>query len=124
MVRQRVRDLGKAETFVAGGRDTWGRRSHDEDDALAEMVSLPALLLFESPPAYAEKQAQYEADLEKWEAEEAALEASIAAMRIKVQVGSDKSLEALVDQADQICSMSLTVSSKLLASKPVNALTA
>ena len=45
-------------------------------------------------------------------------------MRIKVQVGSDKSLEALVDQVDQICSMSLTVSSKLLASKPVNALTA
>jgi hypothetical protein len=35
-------------------------------------------------------------------------------MRIKVQVGSDKALEALVDQADRLCSMSLTASSRLL----------
>jgi len=35
-------------------------------------------------------------------------------MKIKVQLGSDKALLALIDQADQLCSMSLTASSKLL----------
>lgn len=124
MVRERVRDLGKDESFVAAGRDNWGRRSHEADDAYAELVSIPALLLFEPPVQYAEKRKQFEDDLEKWEAEVRALEASIAAMRIKVQVGSDKALEALVDQADQICSMSLTASTKLLSARPVKELTA
>ena len=123
MVRQRVRDLGKGDSFISHGEDRWGRRN-DDDEKYADLVSIPALLLFEPPPQYSEKRKQYESDLKKWQEEERDLEVSIAAMRIKVQVGSDNALAALVDQADQICSMSLTVSSKLLASKPVAALPA
>ena len=122
MVRQRVRDLGKEDSFVTHSHDRWGNRRGNDDDRYIDVVSIPALLLFEPPKEYAEMRKKYESDLEKWQAEERALEASIAAMRIKVQVGSDKALEALVEQADQICSMSLTVSSKLLASKPAGEL--
>ena len=117
-VRRRVRDLGKGETFVTSERDRWGQRRMDDDDQRAEMVSIPALLLFEAPEAYAEQRKAYEVELEKWEAARAALDASIAAMRIKVQVGSDKALNALVEQADTLCSMSLTMSSRLLLAAP------
>jgi len=106
-VRQRVRDLGKSESLVGGSR-RWG--SDEGEDS----VSLPALLLFEKPPAYAEAEAKYAKALAAWEAERAALESSVNAMRIKVQVGSDAALAVLVDQADKLCSMSLTASSRLL----------
>jgi len=119
-IRARVRDLGKDESFVSPGRE-WGRRM-DDDDEHREFVNVPVLIMFEPPAQYAEKYRQYEEALQKWQDAMKALDASIAAMRIKVQVGSDKALETLVDQADQLCAMSLTVSSKLLSSKPAKEL--
>jgi hypothetical protein len=35
-------------------------------------------------------------------------------MRLKIQIGSDKALAVLVDQADTLCSMSITTSNRLL----------
>lgn len=35
-------------------------------------------------------------------------------MRIKIQVGSNEALKALVDQADKLCELTLTGSSALL----------
>lgn len=110
--RERVRDLGKGDTLVSPESRRWGRSRGSEEEV--EMVSLPALLIFEPPPAYAEKLGEYEAALKKWEQEMKALDASINAMRIRVQVGSDKALESIVQQADKLCSMSLTASKTLL----------
>lgn len=111
-IRKRVRDLGKSKALTESGRDyDYGSRRGDETE---EVIKLPALLLYEAPPAFTEVQTAYEAAAKQWEDERAALESSINAMRIKVQVGSDKALEALVDQADNICRMSLTASSRLL----------
>jgi len=45
-------------------------------------------------------------------------------MKIKIQIGSDKALENLVDQADTLCSLSLTESSHLLLTAPKVLLTA
>lgn len=106
-IRKRVRDLGKGESLVSS-KGRFGERL-DEDT-----VQLPALLLFEEPPGYAVARVEYERQLAEWKAESDALDASIGAMRIKVQIGSDKALEALVDQADKLCSMSLTASNRLL----------
>ncbi len=112
-IRKRVRDLGKSEGLVtASSSRRWGRGSSDEDDE--DEISLPALTLYVAPPDYAEARAAFDTAEAAWEAEKEALEASINAMRIKVQVGSDKSLEALVNQADNLCTMSLSASSKLL----------
>lgn len=109
-VREKVRDLGKGETFV-GEKDRWlGSRDTEEQN----MISIPALLLFEMPPQYQDKVEEYNQKLEAWKQEAKALESSIAAMRIKVQVGSDKALSALVEQADKICSMSLTAASRMM----------
>lgn len=106
-IRKRVRDLGKTESLMVGS-DRWGSEEH------YDMIKLPAVVLFELPDSYNVVLKQHEEALEKWNSEMRALESSINAMRIKVQVGSDKALAALVDQADQLCSMSLTASSKLL----------
>lgn len=108
-IRTRVRDLGKDESLVESGSG-WGRRRDDDTD----YINMPALILYEPPAAYAEKLKAYEEALAAWEEERKALESSINAMRIKIQVGSDKALSALVDQADCICRMSLTASSRLL----------
>ena len=113
-IRDRVRDMGKSQALVSERESIWGRGRRDDDDE-KECINVPALTLFDEPPAYAELREKYEADLAKWKAEVAALEAGIAAMRIKVQVGSDRALLSIVDQADQICSMSLTASSRLIA---------
>lgn len=112
-LRTRVRDLGKSETLTASSRSYGYGSSRNEDEDVEEM-RLPALLLFESPPAFAQVQEAYEAARKQWDEECKNLEASINAMRIKVQVGSDKALESLVDQADNICRMSLSASSRLL----------
>lgn len=112
-VVERVKHLGKDDAFLSTNRrSSWsGSGSGDDDD---KSVSIPAGILFEMPAGYARVFAAYEAALGSWEAECAALGTSIAAMRIKVQIGSDKALETLVEQADKLCSMSLTASSQLL----------
>lgn len=106
-LRERVRNLGKSEALL-GGRGRWGDK--DEDNT----ITLPAGLLFELPDGYAKAMAEYDQNHRSWTAEMDALEASIGAIRIKIQIGSDKALEALVDQADKLCSMSLTASNRLL----------
>ncbi len=109
-IRKRVHDLGKGQTLVnSRGRHHYAGDTEDEDS-----IQLPATLLFEEPPSYAVAREDYEKRLAAWEAEEAALEVAIGAMRIKVQIGSDKALDALVEQADKLCSMSLTASNQLL----------
>jgi hypothetical protein len=106
-IRERVQNLGKDESLI-GSRSRYGERL---DDAT---VTLPAVLLFEMPAGYAKALADYEEAHRAWAEEAKALNASIMAMRLKVQIGSDKSLDALVQQADTLCSMSLTASNKLL----------
>jgi hypothetical protein len=106
-LRERVRNLGKDESLLSS-RSRW--REDDESN----VVTLPADLLFELPGGYAKALEEYEVALSKWTEEMEALDAAMGAMRIKVQIGSDKALEALVDQADKICSMSLTASNRLL----------
>lgn len=113
---RRVRGLGKAEALLAHSRDRWGSGRGDADDQ--HTITLPADVLFEMPPEYAKAYAEYEEAYGRWEKEIEALDQSIEAMRIKVQIGSDKALDLLVDQADQLCSMSLTASSKLLLGTP------
>lgn len=110
-ISTRVRDLGKGEALL-----TWSGRYGREHDGAESVISLPAELLFKLPPGYAKAKAEYDAKMADWNSEIKALENSIAAMRIKVQIGSDDALMALVNQADRLCSMSLTISSKLLGS--------
>jgi len=117
-IRQRVRDLGKGEALVTtASRSVWGgrRRESEEDE---DVISLPALLLFEMPKAFVEVRDAYEEAIALWNQQMTELESSINAMRIKVQVGSDDALESLVAQADKLCSMSLTSSSRLLLPAP------
>ena len=49
MVRQRVRDLGKGDSFISPNHNTYGRRRGEDDEEYADMVSIPALMLFEPP---------------------------------------------------------------------------
>jgi len=109
-LRERVRDLGKSESLLEDG-SSWHRgRSKREEST----ITVPASLLFELPKGYAKALDEYNDAMKKWTAEMKTLESSIEAMKIKVQIGSDKSLEALVEQADSLCSMSLTAANKLL----------
>jgi hypothetical protein len=106
---ERVRDLGKDEALLSNHSRSW----RNSDEPAAE-ISLPAHVLFDLPPGYAASFEAYEPALRQWQSEMDALEAAVGAMRLRVQIGSDKALAALVDQADQLCSLSLTASNQLL----------
>lgn len=86
-IRKRVRDLGKNESLI-GSYSRWERDSGED------CIAIPALLMFEMPHAYAEEMENYQKAIAAWNSEAAALEASINAMRIKIQVGSDEALSA------------------------------
>ena len=107
----RVRNLGKHDAFVINDEGYgYGRKRDEEMDS----VKIPVDVLFDLPPQYVEAKAKYDEDLERYEESIKALDSSMEAMKIKVAVGSDKALEVLVEQADKLCSMSITASSRLL----------
>jgi hypothetical protein len=106
-VRERVTSLGKGEALL-------GSRSRYGDDEADVSITVPAALLFELPEGYRRAREDYERAHKAWADECSALEASIGAMRLKIQIGSDKALAVLVDQADTLCSMSITTSNRLL----------
>ncbi len=109
-IRARVRDLGKGDAFVETASRSFRTRDYDDE----EVISIPAKVMFDMPLDYVKAFSEFEGAMKSWRKEADALEASIEAMRIKVQIGSDKALEALVEQADTLCSMSLTTTNKLL----------
>ena len=113
-IRERTIKLGKKEALLCDADDVWGRRSRQDQDSEETFIKIPVSVIFELPERYVSEKKQYDADLEKWEVEEEALSNSFEAMKIKVQMGSDKALASLIDQADKLCSMSLTKSSQLL----------
>jgi len=115
-VHDRVLKLGQNETLTNNKSNHWGSR--DDEDDYSEHINLPAEVLFVMPDNYRRAVETYLDERARWDEQAAALSASFEAMKIKVQLGSDGALQALVDQADALCSMSLTASSKLLASGP------
>lgn len=115
-IHKRVISLGQNKTLLNTTTEVWGRDADNEREQ--KTLSIPASVLFVMPPGYVTAMEQYKAEKDQWDAEWAELENSFEAMKIKVQLGSDKALSALVDQADQLCSMSLTASSKLMLTAP------
>jgi len=113
-ILKRVRDLGKSDTLVTS-ESQWNRST--DTGTTSDMISLPAQIMFKLPPDYAVELERYEAAKAQWDAECIALESSISAMRIKVQIGSDKALNALVEQADSLCTMSLADTNRLMLSR-------
>lgn len=108
-IRDRVVGLGPNEALLETKTNRWG----NDESKYADHVVLPAELIFELPPGYQEAIDTYERLEAEYDAKMKALVASFEAMKIKVQLGSDKALQPLIDQADTLCSMSLTDSSKL-----------
>lgn len=109
-ITDRVRDFGKGEALISCS----GRKYGIVNDEGENIVSLPAELLFNLPPDYVKVKSEYDARLAAWSEDVKRLENSISAMRIKVQIGSDASLTSLVNQADRLCSVSITDLSGLL----------
>lgn len=109
---ERVRKLGKSESLIQTA-ERYGRR-RSRQDADEDMVNVPATVLFEMPEAYQQSLDAFEAAHREWQGRVKKLEASIQAMRIKVQIGSDKALETLVQEVDTLCSIFIAEASKLL----------
>lgn len=113
-IHERVLSLGKAESLLSDSADTWGRRLHqDEDDVIQGSIKVPAKILFDLPPRYEEEKKKYDEEMERWLERRRLLESSFEAMKIKIQLGSNAALQPLIDQADSLCSLSLTDSAKL-----------
>lgn len=108
-IRETVLNLGKDDAFVGKERQTWHSGAARE-----AVVTLPAATLFDYPDNYRAAREKYEKELAAWQEETEKLEAALNAMKIKVQLGSDGALSQLINQADQLCTMSLTASSKLM----------
>lgn len=112
-IRERTIKLGKKEALLCGSTDVWGHCSLQDEDTEEKFIKVPVGIIFELPERYISEKKKYDSELEEWTERERLLTSSFEAMKIKVQLGSDKALQSLVDQADSLCSMSLTDSSKL-----------
>lgn len=105
-VRERVRNMGKEDSLLTT-KDRWSEQE-------SKLMALPVEVLFDMPAGYTEVLHKYEEELREWNAKMEALKSALSAMQIKIQIGSDKALAPLIDEADKLCSLSLVNSSKLL----------
>ena len=109
-IRERVLALGPGDTFVSKqDRHYYGKRDTREE---AAFVTLDVRILLTMPPQYQQEQDQYDAQLVAWKTKRREIEDIQKTLTIKVQIGSDKALTTLIEQADNLGDLRL-VSSRL-----------
>lgn len=112
-MRERVIKLGKKDAFLTG--DSYHRYGDDDE---GNCIVLPALDLFEEPSAYTKERLRYEAEYAEWKEKQAALNELHRSLEIKIQIGSDATLDALISEADNLGNLSLV--NARLTIKPTN----
>jgi len=107
-IHERVLKLGKSDTFVKE-KDDWNRRKSNEDT-----VTLGAEDIFIYPPEYLEALADWKKKKKAHDRERLTIEGRRDAIIVKITIGSDKTLEKLVNQADQLIDLDLDQTQLLL----------
>lgn len=113
-VRLKVLALGPSDALVDGYSYGRSRRKVEENE---NTVTLPAEKLFIVPIAYSEALSVYEAAKAAWKREKEQLEEIMETVKLKLQIGSAKSLEKLIEQADNLADLNI-VNTNLLLTTP------
>lgn len=115
IIKQKVLALGPSDALIHDEDDgySYSRRKHRSTE---DAITLPAESLFVVPTAYLEALAKYEAAKEAWEREMSQLEEIMETVKLKLQIGSAKSLEKLVEQADNLADLNIVNTNLLLTS--------
>lgn len=110
-IRLKVLKLGPSDALIHDEDDGWSsRRKRNTENA----ITLPAESLFVVPAAYLDALVIYEAAKEKWEQEKRQLEEIMETVKLKLQIGSAKSLEKLIEQADNLADLNIVNTNLLL----------
>jgi hypothetical protein len=110
-VRSLVLDLGAAKTFI--DTNNYRYNSNKDEDENEQFVSLRADALFVLPENYREAKAAYDEARAAWDKESEQLEEFTETVKLKIQIGSSKALDKLVEQADNLADLNI-VNTKLL----------
>lgn len=112
-IRVKVLELGPSDALIHNEDDYYGRRKKPKSD---DAITLPADKLFVIPTNYLEAFAKYEAASAEWAREKEQLEEIMETVKLKLQIGSSKSLEKLIEQADNLADLNIVNTNLLLTS--------
>lgn len=107
VVKERVLKGGKKKAFLTS--DSHYRYSDDDE---GDKILMNALDIFEPPIEYLKQLERYEKELTEWDAKNETLRQIHDSLNIKIQIGSDKVLDSLIEEADNLGSLQL-VNSRL-----------
>jgi len=108
-IKERVLKLGKKGSLLGSGRSSW--KDDDEDD---DVIELKAKDFFELPPGYTEAYDEYTRRRAEFDKKADDLDAMRDTLTLKIQIGSDKVLDQLIEQADNLADLSLMQTSLIL----------
>ena len=102
VVKESVLGLNKKNnSLFESEKRSWN--DHEE----GEIFKIKATELFEVPKGYAEAYSKYQSELEIYEKRQSDLTKVRDTLILKIQIGSDKALESLIEQADNLADLKL-----------------
>jgi hypothetical protein len=122
-IRDRVLKMGSESQFIESKNKRGYDWDDDDDDAPTHTVMLNAEELFIVPEAYLVALREYEAAKEKVTSALANLSAQHDTVTLKIQVGSSKALDKLVEQVDNLADLTIINSQLTLGSNDQKQLT-
>lgn len=106
-IKDKALKLGHDKAFL-NSENRYGSSETEKD----EKISLRALDIFEVPESYQKELNEYISQFDAWKEKNDAIENLHSSLRIKIQIGSDKVLDELILQADNLGGLKI-ISSRL-----------
>ena len=107
-IRKRVITMGPNDTFVKE-KDDWNRRKSNQDT-----VTLDVADIFVYPEEYVVAKAEYDSKVKAYNKTKNEILARRDSIIVKIKIGSDKVLQKLIEQADNLIDLDLTSTQLLL----------
>lgn len=115
VIHDRVLKLGKKSSLLGNmSRSRWD----DDDDDGDEVIELKAKDFFEIPAGYVIEWERYEREKRAYEKTAKDMLAMRDTLLLKIQIGSDKVLDRLIEEADNLADLSLMQTSLILKEAP------
>jgi hypothetical protein len=110
-IKKKVLALGVKETLTDTERRSW--RNSDDDDRETHVISFSADVIFVYPEAYIKAYSEWKVKVKQVNEKIEMLHAQKETLLLKIQIGSNTSLDRLVDSVDNMIDITL-MNSKLM----------
>ncbi len=119
-IRERIMKMKENDNSIFGGGSRSYRDNDDDDEDKNSIFAIKAKHIFIFPPAYLVELEEYEKAYAEYIRKKEELESLKDTLLLKIQIGSDKILDKLIEEADDLGDLSL-MSSRLIAGKALPA---